>query len=144
MVAPKVSSAAWHCPTELAFLDADDLTNIVHFAAPSASTPGKVNTVGLDVLTGETHCTCRAAECGRRCWHVALAQAAWDGHAARILAAKFSDQQLQASGKKAAHMCAWARHRRYRVLPADQVALLAARCEYRRRNPAAAALAEAA
>ena len=136
-VSTPVSSAAYHCPTELAYQDADDLTNIVHFAAPSASTPGKLNVVALDVLTGETLCTCRAAECGRMCWHRALAQAAWDGHPARVLASRFTDQQLQASGKKAAHMCGWARHRRFRVHPLDQLNLLAARCEYRRRHPAA-------
>ena len=90
-VSTPVSSAAYHCPTELAYQDADDLLNVVHFAAPRASTPGKVNVVGLDVLTGDTHCTCRAAECGRRCWHAELAMAAWNMHPARELAARFTD-----------------------------------------------------
>ena len=109
---PLLSSSLWHCPTELAFVDADDRLNVVHFSAPSKSRPGDANIVALDILTGATLCTCKAAECGRRCWHQALAQAAWDGHPARILASKYSDAQLRAAGRKAHRMIAAYRARR--------------------------------
>ncbi len=140
-VSTPIASSLWHCPTELAYLDADDLTNIVHYSAASKSRPGDANIVALDTATGASFCNCRAAECGRSCWHQALAQAAWDGSPARILAGKYTNDQLRAAGSKAAHMCRWARHRRFRVLPADQLALLACRAEYRRRFPAAAEVA---
>jgi len=136
-----IASSLWHEPNDLTFVDADDTLNVVHYSAPSQSRPGDANITVLDVLTGATHCNCHAAECGHRCWHQELAQAAWDGHPARTLAARYSDDQLQAAGSKAAHMCRWARHRRFRVLPLDQLVLLAARCEYRRRNPVAAEMA---
>ena len=139
-----IASSLWHCPTELAYLDADDLTGIVHYSAASKSRPGDANIVALDTATGATFCNCKAAECGRSCWHQALAQAAWDGHPARILAARFTDTQLAASGKKAKHMCEWARHRRFRVHPLDQLSLLAARAESRRRHPVAAEVAQVA
>jgi len=139
-----IASSLWHEPNDLTFIDADDLTNIVHYSALSKSRPGDANVVGLDVLTGATCCNCRAAETNHHCWHAELVQAAWDGHPARILAARFNDTQLAASGKKAAHMTAWTRHRRFRVLPADALALVAARAEYRRRFPVAAEVAEVA
>jgi len=139
-----IASSLWHEPNDLTFIDADDLTNVVHYSAPSKSRPGDANIVALDVLSGSTFCNCKAAECGKGCWHQALVQAAWDGQDARILAARFTDDQLAASGKKAKHMCAWARHRRFRVHPLDQLALLAARSEYRRRFPVAAEVAEVA
>lgn len=128
------TTAAYHCPTELTFLDADDLLNIAHFAAPSKSDPRKTNVVALDIITGETHCTCRAAECGLDCWHQTLAQAAWDGHSARRLASRYTAEQLATAGRKAHAMCAIYRRRAGRCLPDDQVALLAARCEYRARR----------
>lgn len=137
-----IVTAAYHCPTELTFVDADDLLNIVHFSAPSKTAKGKVNVVGLDVITGETHCTCRAAEVGKECWHQTLAQAAWDGHQARRLARRYTNEQLHAAGRKALAMCNIYRQRIARCLPADQLALLAARCEYRaRRDVAVSALA---
>jgi len=131
---PLLSSSLWHCPSELAFVDADDKLNVVHYSAPSKSRPGDANIVALDILTGATLCNCKAAECGKRCWHQELVQAAWDGHPARVLASRFTDAQLSAAGSKAAHMVAWARHRRFRVHPLDQLNLLAARCEYRARH----------
>ena len=127
-------TARFHCPSELAFLDADDLLNVVHYAAPSKSRPGDANVVALDVLTGATRCTCKAAETGHGCWHQTLVQAAWDGHPARILASKYNVAQLQAAGAKASRMCRIYRRRIWRCLPADQLALLACRSEYRRRR----------
>jgi len=139
-----IASSLWHEPNDLTFIDADDRTNIVHYSAPSQSRPGDANIVALDILSGSTFCNCKASECGKGCWHQELVQAAWDGHPARILAARYSDAQLHASGKKASHMCAWARHRRFRVLPADALALVAARGEYKRRYRVAPDAAHAA
>ena len=137
-----IQSASFHCPTELTFVDADDLLNIAHFSAPSKSAANKVNTVGLDIITGETFCTCKGAECGRECWHQTLVRAAWDGHSARVLASRYNDEQLQAAGRKASAMCGIYRQRISRCLPADQVALLACRAEYRaRRGVAVSAVA---
>jgi len=130
---PLLSSSLWHCPSELAFVDACDLTNVVHFSAPSKSRPGDANISALDILTRATFCNCRASETGHRCWHQELVQAAWDGHPARILSARYSDDQLNTAGRKAAHLTAWARGRRFRVHPLDQLALVACRDEYRRR-----------
>jgi len=132
--APLLTSSLWHEPNELTYVDADDKLNVVHLSAPSKSRPGDANIVALDILTGATLCNCKASECGKPCWHQALVQAAWDGHPARVLAARYSDAQLEAAGSKAAHMCAWARHRRFRVHPLDQLNLLAARAEYRARH----------
>jgi hypothetical protein len=72
-----------HCPSELTFHSHNAALGIAYFVADSASEPGKVNVVGLDIATGESLCSCRAAEVGRDCWHRALVQAAWDGHRAR-------------------------------------------------------------
>lgn len=128
------ATAAYHCPTELAFVDADDILNIVHFAVASKSDPATPNIVGLDIITGETHCSCKGAECGRECWHQTLVQAAWDGHAARALAARYNGEQLATAARKALAMCNAYRARSGRCLPSDQVALLACRAEYRRRR----------
>lgn len=127
-------TAAFHCPTELTFLDADDLLNIVHFTAPSSRDSAIVNTVGLDVITGETFCTCTGAEFGRECWHQTLVRAAWDGHSARLLAARMSDDQLTVAGRKALAMCNVYRARINRPLPDDATTLVACRCEYRARR----------
>lgn len=139
-----IVTAAYHCPTELTFVDADDLDNIVHFTAPSKRQPGKVNTVGLDILTGETHCDCKGAECGRECWHQTLVQAAWDGHSAVLLAGRLNDDQLWAAGRKARAMCRAYRASCGRCLPLDQVTLLACRSVYWARRAGADTLALAA
>lgn len=81
--APMPASSLTHCPSELTFLRLDRDQRIAYFAADSKSEPGKVNVVGLDTVSGESHCSCRAGEVGRDCWHAALVQAAWDGHRAR-------------------------------------------------------------
>lgn len=127
VAAPMPATSLHHCPTELRYHSADDTLNVAYFVADSKSAPGKVNVIGLDVLTGESHCSCRAAECGRACWHAALVQAAWDGHCARALAAYFGADQLAQAERKAASMIAAYRARCGRVLPSDQLILLACR-----------------
>jgi hypothetical protein len=142
-VSTPVSSAAYHCPTELTFIRADDLHNTVTYSAASKSEPGKRHSVSLDLQTGETFCTCRAAECGRRCWHVELVRAAWEGHEASLLASRMNDDQLVKAGRKALRMTLVYRRRGYRVLPTDQATLLACRDVWRKRHPAPTEAAEA-
>lgn len=134
-----MTTARQHHPSELTFAGADDITNTVHFTAPSKGTPGKVNTVALDTVSGSIHCDCTGAACGRSCWHGAWVSAAWSNHEARQLARRYTSAQLLKTGRKLAHMCATYRARIWRCVPQDQVMLVAARCEYRER----AALAEA-
>lgn len=129
-----------HHPRELRFVGADDITGIVAFTAASKSTPGKVNTVSLDTTTGERHCDCTGAESGKVCWHLDWVAAAWEAHETRRLARAMTTAQLLAAGRKARHMCDVYRARIWRCVPADQVMLVAARCEWRER----AALAERA
>lgn len=81
--APLTKSSLAHCPSELQLVRLDDRLGIAYFAADSKSEPGKVNVVGLDIQTGESHCSCTGSEVGRDCWHRSLVQAAWDGHTAR-------------------------------------------------------------
>jgi len=112
-----VATAAYHEPAELTYLSADDTNNLVHFQAASASKAnGPWNTVGLDVLTGETHCTCEGAEANRECWHQTLVQPAWDAHSARQLARQYTADQLVKVGTKAARMVRVYRRRTWRVL----------------------------
>lgn len=122
------ASAAHHEPADLIFVSADDIHNTVTFQAASASRAnGPWNTIVLDVLTGESLCNCKGAEANRECWHATLVRAAWDGHPARVLASRYTDDQLVAAGTKAARMCRVYRRRSWRVLPADAVALVACR-----------------
>jgi hypothetical protein len=128
-------TAADHCPTELEFVSADDVLNIVTYRAISRSgANGAYNHASLDVHTGETHCSCKAAATGRECWHVTLLPAAFDAHPARTLAARYTSEQLLAAGTKAARMVRVYRRRTWRVLPADQVAVVACRAEWFRRR----------
>jgi hypothetical protein len=136
-----IITAAYHCPTELVFVDADDLLNVVHFSAASKSNPSRVNTVALDVVTGETHCDCRAAECGKECWHQTLVMAAWEGSADVAYVARLNDEQLLTAGRKARAMCRSYRARCGRCLSDDQVLLLACTTVYYARQALRAARA---
>lgn len=137
-------TAAEHCITELTFTGADDVLNIVHFRSLSASrTNGEWNHTSLDIISGATLCTCKAAECGRECWHRTLIQASWDAHPARVQAARYSNEQLLRAGHKAANMIRVTRRRTWRILPADQIGLLSCRAEYAARKAARAAAEDA-
>jgi hypothetical protein len=126
-------TAPLHSPSELTLIGADDATGIVTFTAPSASTPGKVNTVALDTATGAILCDCTGAECGRACWHADLVGAAWAASPAMRDVRWLTADQLARYGRKLAAMAANYRARCGRVLPADALNLVAARCEWRRR-----------
>jgi len=62
---------------------ADDLTyhgtsgEIAVFSSASASRPGARNFTYRDTVTGDAHCECKGAECGRRCWHLDWLETAW-------------------------------------------------------------------
>lgn len=126
-------TAAYHCPTELTFVAADEVNNVVTFTAPSKSKPGAVNTVQLCIQTGETLCDCRGAEMGRECWHATLIPSAWLNHVAVCGARRLGGEQLATRGQQLAGMCATYRERIGRALPADAVGLLAARTVWRER-----------
>lgn len=128
-------TAAEHCITELDFVSADDILNVVTFRALSKSgVNGAYNYASLDVLTGETHCSCKAAETHRECWHITLLRAAFDALPAVALARRYTSDQLVRAGTKAARMVRVYRARTWRVLPADQIALVACRAEFLRRK----------
>jgi len=133
------ASAAYHDPSELTFLSANEVENTVAFTAPSKSQPGKVNTVQLCIQTGETLCDCKGAECQRECWHQTLAAASWLNHPAVCGARRLGPTQLVARGEKLANMCRQYRERIGRPLPADAVGLLAARTVWWERKRAAQA-----
>ena len=139
------ATAALHRTAELTFARADDVLNQVHYTSVSASgANGATNHTALDVITGEVLCSCKGAECGRACWHADLIAAARAAHPAVALARQYTTEQLVKAGTKAARMCRVYRARAWRVLPADAVAVVACRQEYRRRMGRAVATAEAA
>jgi hypothetical protein len=128
-----IRTAAYHCPSELVFISADEINNVVTFVAPSKSKLGTVNIVKLDLQTGDILCSCKAAECHRECWHATLVVAAWLNHPSVQGARRLGGEQLERFGKKLAQMCKVYRARIGRPLPADAVGLLAARTVYRER-----------
>jgi hypothetical protein len=128
------TSASQHCPTELVFVDADDITNVVTYRSASYSRPGAEHTTTLNTRTGERTCTCTGCAHGRECWRVTLIAAAWEGHPARVLARQYTAKQLRAAGDKHRNMIAIYRNRCWRTLPADRVGLVACRQEFRERR----------
>ena len=126
---------AWanHRPEELAF--SHRAGEVYHFTAPSASVPGKVNTVAYDPTDRSTHCDCFAGERGLyECWHAHHAEGAWLLHLCRQLARQLGDEELTVAGKEAAARVEtagwfWAAH-----APIDAPMLQACREEWRRRH----------
>lgn len=127
-----------HTAAELTYAGCDDLTSIVHFAAPSQRAAGRVNTVSLDTATGQIHCDCKGAECGQVCWHACYIVAAWQRHQAVAEARALTNAKLLKYGKKHAFFVANYRARVGRAGEYDAVRLLAARWEYRQRRALAA------
>jgi len=68
-------TAAQHTADELTYHGTSG--EIAVFASASASRPGARNFTYRDTVTGEAHCECRGAECGRRCWHLDWLETAW-------------------------------------------------------------------
>ncbi len=135
-----IRTAPQHTAAELAFVAADHVTGIVEFAAASKSRPGEAHVVSLDTTNGAIHCTCKGAECGRRCWHADHVAAAWLPTPAMQQVRWLSDESLVRHGKKARSMVTIYAARIGRILPADALSLVAAGCEWRRRVAAARAL----
>ena len=126
-------TAALHTPAELRYHGCDETTGIVEFVADSRHRPGHLNTVSLDALTGAIFCDCRAAECGRRCWHADHIAAAWLASPAMLDVRWLTDARLARYGQAAAAMVGTYRARTGRALPMDAANLIAARSEWRRR-----------
>lgn len=126
-------TAPLHTPAELSFHGCDDHTGIVAFVAPSEHDAARVNTTALDTLTGAIHCDCRGAECHRACWHADHITAAWLASPAMRAVRWLTTDQLLRYGLHHAGLVATYRARIGRALPADLVAVTAARCEWRRR-----------
>ena len=68
-------TAAQHTADELTYHGTSG--EIAVFASASASRPGARNFTYRETVTGEAHCECRGAECGRRCWHLDWLETAW-------------------------------------------------------------------
>ena len=68
-------TAARHTADELTYHGTSG--EIAVFSSASASRPGARNFTYRDTVTGEAHCECRGAECGRRCWHLDWLETAW-------------------------------------------------------------------
>ncbi len=68
-------TVAQHTPDELAYHGTSG--EIAVFSSASASRPDARNFTYRDTVTGEAHCACRGAECGRRCWHLDWLETAW-------------------------------------------------------------------
>ncbi len=132
-------TAPQHTPAELTFLGCDDTTGIAAFTVRSLHDAARTNTPAIDTLTGETYCDCRGAECGRACWHQDHIAAAWLASPAMQQVRWLTDAQLYRYGRKHRLCVDTYRARTGRALPADMVALTAARCEWRRRRSAALA-----
>ncbi len=68
-------TAAQHTADELTYHGTSG--EIAVFSVASASRPGARNFTYRDTVTGDAHCECRGAECGRRCWHLDWLETAW-------------------------------------------------------------------
>ncbi len=139
-----VLTAPQHTAAELTFISCDHVTGIVAFAAPSQHDAARTNIVSLDTTNGAIHCTCKGAECGRRCWHADHVLTAWRASPAMLGVRWLSDAGLVRYGRKTRRMVSIYAARTGRVRPADTLALIAARHEWRRRAARVAALAPTA
>jgi len=139
------SAPAWtrHSADELAFSRQDG--DVSYFTAPSASTPGKLNTVAYDATTREALCDCQHTPRPKRdgtvsvCWHAHHAEAAHLLHLCRAVAAGLDDAALVLAGKQAAKRVETAAWWWAAYSPLDAPMLQAAREEWRKRRAARAA-----
>jgi hypothetical protein len=132
--------AARHAATDLRYTGCSEDREVVWFAAESASTPGKLNTVAWDTVGRTAHCDCTAAEIGKHtCWHADLVEAAYLAELARQFVARLDDAALADAGRMARERVAAAATFWFAATPLDPAILAAARAEYRRRRAAVAA-----
>ena len=119
---------------------ADELTyhgtrhEIAVFSNASASRPGERNFVYRDTVTGEAHCECKGAECGRRCWHLDWLDTAWLMAQVAGFVATLDAAALCATGTAAG-----ARIKDGSASVTDLAVYYQCRVEYRRRKAAAPA-----
>ncbi|MGN6700754.1 MAG: hypothetical protein ACTHMR_21560 [Thermomicrobiales bacterium] len=137
-------TAAQHTTAELTWIGKD--AELVFCSAKSSSQAGRINTVALDLVTGETHCDCKASEHGLLCWHRGLIAQRYVEEVARQYVATLATlADVEAVGRQAraridACQGMWAL-----VSPLDRAIYQAARVAgHERAAPAAPALALAA
>lgn len=126
------ATMAQHKPTELTYHGTRD--DVAIFSAPSTSRAGARNVIVRDVATGEAHCECRAAECGRQCWHLDWIETAWAMVQVAPFIASLDDAALVATGAAAARRCA-----ANEQTATDIAVMWQARADYCRRQRAARA-----
>ena len=129
-------TAARHTADELTFHGLRG--EVAIFSAESASQPGTHHVIVRDVVTGEAHCDCRAAACGRRCWHLDLLETAWLMRDVAPFVAALADDALLATG-----VAARARLAEGGATVTDLLVYHQCRAEYRRRRAAAGVAAPA-
>jgi len=125
-------TAAQHTAAELTYHGTSG--EIAVFSAASASRPGARNFTYCDTVTGETHCECRGAECGRRCWHLDWLETAWIMTRVAPFVASLNAAALCATGTAAG-----ARLADGSASVTDIAIYYQCRVEYRRRRAAAPA-----
>lgn len=139
-------TAALHTADELTFHGIRG--EVAVFSAKSASKPGTHNVIVRDIVTGEAHCECQGAACGRRCWHLDWLETAWLMTQVASFVATLDRAALCATGTAAK-----ARLDDGSATVTDIAVYYQCRAEYRRRKaapapvvalPVAAALAVAA
>lgn len=124
-------SAARHTADELTFHGIRG--EVAVFSARSASKPGQHNVIVRDVVTGEHHCDCKGAECGRRCWHADWLETAWLMTQVAPFVASLDRAALCATG-----IAAKARLADGSATVTDIAVYYQCRAEYRRRKAAPA------
>ncbi len=125
-------TAAQHTADELAYHGTSG--EVAVFSAVSASRPGARNFTYRDTVTGEAHCECRGAECGRRCWHLDWLETAWIMSRVAPFIAGLDAIALCATGTAAG-----ARIKDGSASVTDIAVYYQCRAEYRRRKAAAPA-----
>lgn len=128
-----VRTAAQHTADELTYHGTSG--EIAVFSSASASRPGARNFTYRDTVTGEAHCECRGAECGRRCWHLDWLETAWIMTRVAPFVAGLDATALCATGTAAG-----ARLADGSASVTDIAVYYQSRVEYRRRRAAAPAL----
>ncbi len=91
-------STLLHTPEELTFVALDEAGEIAYFRSASKSHTDRPNMTAIEIMTLDTFCFCKAAECGRTCWHVAHIAAAWRAVAYRVRCERMDLAALEAHG----------------------------------------------
>ncbi len=125
-------TAAQHTADELTYHGTSG--EIAVFASASASRPRARNFTYRDTVTGEAHCECRGAECGRRCWHLDWLETAWIMTRVAPFVTSLDVAALHATGTAAG-----ARLADGSATVTDIAVYYECRVEYRRRRAAAPA-----